>query len=261
MSLPEPPRLVIMWSPPRCRSTAFLRMMHERGDFTIVHEPFSHLMDFGVSEIAGTTYEDERAVMDALLALADRTRVFVKDTTDFHYPGVLTAEDFLRAATHTFIVRDPREAVESHHRLNPELTRDEIGFAWVREIYEAVHRVAPSPVVIDAGDLVDRPEDTVRAYCEAVGIAFRPEALEWSPTMLPGWERTGRWHSEVAASRGIARGHGGAPPPGVDERPALQTPDIEDDPVLGPLVRYHLPHYRWLRERRLPPRPVRSAAT
>ena len=171
--------------------------------------------------------------------------MFVKDTTDFHYPGVLAAEDFLRAATHTFIVRDPREAVESHRRLNPELTRDEIGFAWVQEIYEAVHRVAPSPVVIDAGDLVDRPDATVRAYCEAVGIAFVPEALEWSPSTLPGWEQTLRWHSEVAASSGIEPG--GGPPP-----------DIEDDPVLGPLVGYHLPHYRWLRERRL--RPLGSAA-
>jgi hypothetical protein len=182
--------LLVMWSPPRCRSTAFLRMMHQRGDFDVVHEPFSHLMDFGTAELAGTRYGDERSLMDALLTMAARRPVFVKDTTDFHYPGVLMADDFLAAATHTFMVRHPREAIASHYRLNPRVTRDEIGFARLREIYDAVRRVGGEPVVVDSDDLVDRPAATVRAYCAAVGVPFRGKALSWSAQVLPSWERT-----------------------------------------------------------------------
>jgi hypothetical protein len=33
--------VLMLWSSPRSRSTAFFRMMAERGDFTAVHEPFS----------------------------------------------------------------------------------------------------------------------------------------------------------------------------------------------------------------------------
>jgi len=32
--------MLMLWSAPRSRSTAFYRMMIERGDFTGVHEPW-----------------------------------------------------------------------------------------------------------------------------------------------------------------------------------------------------------------------------
>jgi len=45
--------MLMLWSAPRSRSTAFYRMMIERGDFTGVHEPFSHVAVFGNVEISG----------------------------------------------------------------------------------------------------------------------------------------------------------------------------------------------------------------
>src|SRR5688572_9967975 len=144
-----PADLLVLWSPPRCRSTAFLRMMAARGDYQVVHEPFSHLKDFGSADVAGVRCHDEAALMAALLELSARTPVFVKDTTDFHYPGLLAATGFLRAATHSVIVRHPREAIPSHHRLNPDLTCAEVGFERVREIYDAAAAAGRAPVVID----------------------------------------------------------------------------------------------------------------
>jgi hypothetical protein len=44
--------LLMLWASPRSRSTAFFRMMAERGDFTMVHEPFSYLAEFGYASIA-----------------------------------------------------------------------------------------------------------------------------------------------------------------------------------------------------------------
>jgi len=43
----------MLWGTPRSRSTAFFRMMAERGDFTVVHEPFSYLAEFGYTDVAG----------------------------------------------------------------------------------------------------------------------------------------------------------------------------------------------------------------
>jgi hypothetical protein len=45
--------MLMLWGPPRSRSTAFYRMMVERGDFTAVFEPFSHAAVFGQAEISG----------------------------------------------------------------------------------------------------------------------------------------------------------------------------------------------------------------
>jgi hypothetical protein len=38
-----------------------------------------------------------------------------------------------------------------------------------------------SPPVIDSNDLLETPEKTVEAFCEAVGIPFIKEALSWEP--------------------------------------------------------------------------------
>jgi hypothetical protein len=242
---PTPPadarRLLILWSPPRCRSTAFLRMMAGRGDVEVVHEPFSQLMDFGSADVSGARCADEQAIMTALLELSQRTTVFVKDTTDFHYPGLLAATDFLRQASHAVLIRDPREAIASHARLNPEVSCADIGFERVREIYQAAESAGATPLVIDSDDLVDRPADTVRAYCAAVGIEFQPQALQWEPAALSAWERAARWHVEAAGSTGFTRSSGSAE----------AAAGIEADPRLGAFYRHHLPHYEWLRARKL----------
>jgi hypothetical protein len=232
--------LLVLWSAPRSRSTAFERMMMERGDFTVVHEPFSHVADFGTAEVAGATVRSEEELIGALRALPGRA--FFKDTTDFHYPVLLADSDFLRAATHSFIIRDPAEVIASHVALNPELTRDEIGFARLYEIYAAVEAATGTePVVIDSDDLLDRPEATVRAYCERVGIEFRAEALRWDAGLPDQWQRTERWHRDAGNSTGFQR------PPAENG-----SAEVPSDPVLGEFYRFHLPYYTKLYERRLP---------
>ncbi|MFD1050043.1 sulfotransferase family protein, partial [Kibdelosporangium lantanae] len=160
----------VLWSAPRSRSTAFERMMVERGDHHVVHEPFSHVVDFGASTVGAVTPSDQHGVMDALSAL--REPVFVKDTTDFRYVDLLAAKEFLRRCTHAFLIREPAAAIASHARLVPEPDRDEVGFAWLYEIYARVVEVTgQEPVVLSSDDLVRDPPGAVRAYCAAVGLA------------------------------------------------------------------------------------------
>lgn len=236
------PRGVLMlWSAPRCRSTMFLRMMAQRGDFATVHEPLSRVKDFGRSAVLDRECTTADAVIQEILAAGLRRRIFVKDTTDFHFPEVLASEELLGRCRHTFIIRDPGDAIASHFALNPSLTRDEVGFARLREIYDAVHAATGTrPTVVDADDIVSDPPRVVRRYCEAVGIEFSAEALRWPRGGLPEWERTARWHEDVAHSEGIE--------PGRRSRPDL---NVVDHPVLGPFYRFHLPHYQHLWAHRL----------
>ncbi|TDB78365.1 sulfotransferase family protein [Micromonospora sp. KC723] len=232
--------LLALWSAPRSRSTAFERMMMQRGDFTVVHEPFSHVGDFGSAEVAGRAVRSEQELIGALLGLPGRT--FFKDTTDFHYPLAVSEPGFLRGATHTFIIRDPAEVIVSHAALNPELTRDEVGLARLHEIFTAVREATGEvPVVIDSDDLLDRPEATVRAYCERVGIDFLPESLRWEAGVPGQWERTERWHRDASSSTGF----------GVRRSPEPAREEVRADPRLAGFHRYHLPFYAELREHRL----------
>jgi hypothetical protein len=166
--------------------------------------------------------------------------VFFKDTTDHVYPAVLADRAFLRRTTHTFLIRDPAEAIPSHYAINPAVTRDEIGFAQLGRLHDVVRAATGTePIVLDAGDLVTRPDSVVRAWCAAVGIGYRAESLTWAPGDRPEWADTARWHTEVGASTGL--------------HPAARTyrHTVHNHPILAGYLDHHLPHYRDLWQRRL----------
>ncbi|MEH1124085.1 hypothetical protein [Micromonospora sp. CPCC 206061] len=236
----EPDNLLLaLWSAPRCRSTAFERMMKKRGDFQVLHEPFSHVADFEEAVVDGRTVRDEPSLVRALMAM--KGRVFFKDTTDFRYPHVLTDTAFLSGAVHTFIIRDPLEVIASHAELNARPTRDEIGFSRLAEIFDAVYAATGKPpVVVDSDDLVDRPEATVAAYCARVGIAFDPTALTWPAAEQPEWQRTGRWHRQASVSTGFSRAY-------ERDRTGVRLTE-----PLSDYYAYHLPYYERLRSHRMP---------
>lgn len=234
--------VLALWSAPRSRSTAFARMMTERDDRVVVHEPFSQVVDFGEVNVGGQVVRSEQGVLAALRGIAVERPVFFKDTTDFRYPAVLADQGFLAGAMHTFIIRHPAEAIASHHALNPGLGREEVGFARLFEIFAAVRAATgATPVVIDSEDLLDRPARTVRAYCAAVGIPFLPQALTWQPGMRSEWTATSRWHASTSTTAGFQRGSDGG------------AEAVEADPVLRAYCDYHLPYYEKLRAAALRP--------
>lgn len=217
--------------------------MAERGDFTIVHEPFSLVTDFGEATIGDRIVQSQCDVVDALRALAQDAPVFFKDTTDFHYPALLSDRAFLRQAVHTFIIRHPAEAIASHFALNADLNRDEIGFGRLYEIFRHVRdETGKSPLVIDSDDLLNHPAETVRKYCAAVGIPFLPDALSWDPGMRSEWQTTNRWHETTSKTSGFDQG----------ARKASDALDlIAANPKLQSFVEYHEVFYYKLRSAKL----------
>jgi Sulfotransferase domain len=242
---PEPPRILTMWSVPRSRSTAFYRMMAERGDFATVHEPFSYLANNGQTEVDGEVVSDEASLLAAIRTLAGRRPVFTKDTTDERYPGLLADREFLRSdARHTFLIRHPRDTIASYHAINPRMRRHNLGFESLYEIYQRVAGLTGRPpVVMDGDDLVADPHRMVRAYCAAVGIPYLPQALAWRPGDRPDWQPSARWHEQAAASSGFTR------------TGARHRLDVESDSTLRGYLDHHLPYYQALHAARLVPPP------
>jgi hypothetical protein len=230
------PRILALWSAPRSRSTAFARMMAERGDYTVLHEPFSHVKNFGEASVGDRLVRSEEELIPALRELAARGPVFFKDTTDFYYPGLLADRSFLAEPVHTFLIRDPAAAIASHYALHPGLGRDEIGFAWLAEIYDAVAcATGRPPIVVDSDELIEHPHEVVRAYCRAVGIPFLDRALSWQPGMREAWRRTSRWHELASQTHGFVRTR------------APSEDSVTANPLLAGYLEYHLPFYERLR--------------
>ncbi|MEV4572477.1 sulfotransferase family protein [Nonomuraea jabiensis] len=239
------PKPILLWAVPRSRSTAFLRIMLERGDLEVVHEPFSYLQVDGHFELTGRRATSAIELLDVMLEVnAGGRRVFAKDTSDYTYTPLLEDERLFSDVINTFMIREPRSAIASHYAMNPEATLDEYGFEYLHAIFDAVRSATGEvPLVIDGDDLVAKPEATVRAYCERVGLEFMPEAMRWDPGRQANWQRTDRWHAEVAQSSGL-----------VAKAPERrETPDTNEH--LRRVAEHHQPFYDALARHRLCPCP------
>lgn len=238
--------MLALWAHPRARSSAFCRMMHERGDHVVKDEPFARHYYFSDERVSGRRTDvppdpDHRfdLVVERLVAEATTSTVFVKD----HAYHVISRADrnFVRRFRNTFLVRDPAQSLPSLHARMPDFTIEETGYTALVALFRLACRHADAePVVIDSADLVRDPEATIAAYCRAIGISFRPDALSWAsgipPEMDADW---GGWYGHLETSRGIR----------ATSNPGYAS--IDDDAHLAATHRAVMPSYLELREHRL----------
>lgn len=236
----NPPRVLALWSAPRSRSTAFYRAMLQRGDVVALHEPFCNIVDHGETTVSGRTVGTHPELIAEMWRLAEVSVVFFKDTTDYEHGAVTADRRFLADAQHTFLLRRPEEVIASHVALNPNLTLDEVGIETMHRLHGAVSAAhGRPPLVLDSDDLVDRPVQTMRAWCVAVGLPACDDATSWDAGGRAEWRRSARWHRDVEATRGFER----------RDRPYART--VDSDPRLAELCAHHRPFYEALHRQRL----------
>jgi Sulfotransferase domain len=230
-----------LWSAPRTRSTAFFRSMAERGDMTVLHEPFCNLRDHGETDAGARTFDSPLSLLAWLRDGTHDIRVFLKDHPPTAYVrDVLADRRFLAEARHAFLIRRPEEIAASSYALWPGTNVDSIGLERLCEVQAGVRDAGgDASVVIDSDDLVARPEATIAAYCAAVGLPFKRRALTWEPGERPEWRRSARWHADVSASSGFQR------------RERVYEHTVENSPDLARFAAYHRPFYERLYAQRL----------
>lgn len=195
---------IILWSVPRSRSTAFERIMYERGDHLVLHEPFSRVSDFGSTLVENFECKTQEEVISAINELCLSRRVFVKDTLDFRYEAVLSDSTFLQQHKHAVMVRDPREAIASHLKLAPGASKDEMGFRYLAELASRIETVCHLyPFVIDSGKMIQDPSLMTELFCKAMSIEFIPESLAFRSPPPESWSTTGRWHTNASEATGF----------------------------------------------------------
>jgi len=116
----------------------------------------------------------ERELLGCLADLSRDRPVFVKEVLDYRYGYLLDHPAEIAWITHTFLVRDPRQAISSHYAVKPTVTCPEIGYERLHELFQLIWSALHQPLVIRAEDLVREPAAVVAAYCAAVGLPFLP---------------------------------------------------------------------------------------
>ncbi|WP_030941363.1 sulfotransferase family protein [Streptomyces sp. NRRL S-646] len=233
----EKPMLLALWSVPRSRSTAFERAMYERGDFLVIHEPFSRVSDFGEVDVEGRTCTSQEQVMAALVELAADRPVFFKDTTDFRIDALGANPDFLKRCRHAAMVRNPGDTVRSHLVMQADAPSEAMGFGNLWDIVSAVTDAGLPMHLVDGDRLADGPEAEMRQYCEAVGIAFMAESLAFRREPPASWKATERWHVGASESNALGASHAGK---------KQLSGELED--IALAFERDQLPYYERIRE-------------
>ncbi|SMC25564.1 hypothetical protein SAMN02746041_02369 [Desulfacinum hydrothermale DSM 13146] len=209
--MPHP--MIALWAVPRSVSTAFERMMMERGDFTVFHEPFSMTYYYSRERVShrfshepGDPKNDFDSVMGSLIQAADRSPVFFKDMA--YHLGPRLDRSVLERFINVFLIRDPAQALPSLHHVWPDFTWEEAGYQALHRAFQLAREItAKTPFVMDSTDLLEHPQAVVKAFCENVGIPFLPEALEWDAGHRPEWGVWGSqgWHDDAASRRGFEK--------------------------------------------------------
>ncbi|GAB5561900.1 MAG: branched chain amino acid aminotransferase [Synoicihabitans sp.] len=217
-----------MWSGPRNISTAMMRAWENRPDTTVWDEPLYayYLTATGLDHpmrdevIAGGLPAWPDVAARATGPIPKNATVFYQKHMTHHLlPEV--GRNWLKALTHVFLIRDPREVLLSYSRSMETVTLEGIGFPQQAAIYDwLIANGEPAPVVIDSGDFLHAPGAYLQRVCQHLGIEFTDAMLSW-----PAGRRDSdgawapHWYANVEASTGFApwRERTGELPPELTE--------------------------------------------
>ena len=200
---------IAIWSGPRNISTALMRSWGNRADTTVVDEPFYafYLQKTGkkhpsAEEVVAGGETDWRKIIEQLTGPIPNGRkiFFQKQMTHHLLPEV--GRQWLGSVTNCFLIRDPAEVITSYIKKNPDPALEDLGFVQQTEIFDWVRSKTGSvPPTIDAKDVLQNPERTLRLLCHAVGVEFDDAMLSWPPGLRETdgiWAKY--WYPEVARS-------------------------------------------------------------
>ncbi|WP_299051548.1 hypothetical protein [uncultured Nocardioides sp.] len=212
--------ITVLWSIPRSVSTSFERMVSERGDHTVLDEPFSRAYYFGPDRLSDRYSETipHSALHEVVEEIDDAARqrpVFVKDMA--YQAQALLDEAFVGRLRHSFMVRHPAATLRSLARTWPDFTDDETGWEHLGLVADLVEAQGDELVVVEAESLCSDPGPVVADWCERMGLDHRPDALTWEPGMRPEWELWAEWHGSTSRTTGFAPLRPTPPPPGEDQ--------------------------------------------
>jgi hypothetical protein len=200
---------IALWAVPRSLSTAFERVFVERDDLEVLHEPFSASYYYGEDRLSDrysdvepeAEYNYDRVLADVLKPR--QKRVFLKDMA-YHAKGIMNPE-FISKFVNTFILRDPKYVLSSLYKMWPDFTLEETGYEELYWAFRYATEAGEDPVVVDAMIFSEDPVGILSAYCERVGLPFRPGALSWEPGEVEEWKSWEGWHEAAQQSTGIER--------------------------------------------------------
>lgn len=158
----------------------------QRSDTVVIDEPlYAHYLMNSDAEhpgreeiISSMEYNPEKIVSEIILGNYEKEIVFLKQMTH-HLINI--DESFLYEVDNVFLIRDPERQIRSLSRVLKKVELRDTGIKRQFEIYEKLKSGNQNPVVIDSGEILRNPENSISKLCSALNIPFEKNMLRWNP--------------------------------------------------------------------------------
>ena len=176
-------KIICLWSCPRNISTALMYSFSSRNDTAVFDEPLyghylikSNVNHPGRNQIIKSVECDAKQVIKETILKPKKNINFHKLMTHFLIDLDL---DFLKKVTNILFIRDPREIINSYHKVIPHPNIDDIGVEKQYLLYNHLKNSNIDFVILDAKDLLTNPKKTLQALCKKINIPFDENMLKW----------------------------------------------------------------------------------
>lgn len=172
------------WSAPRSLSTSLMYSFAQRDDTEVLDEPLyaNFLRVTGIERpyreelLSKMDSDGNRVVKDVIFGPGKKRYRYCKHISKQHVPGLTS--DLMKKGKHFILIRNPLHILPSFDKHVPPSFL-ELGLASLVSIYNEICELGSPPPIIDASDLQEDPEVTLRGLCEDLAIPFQMSMLKW----------------------------------------------------------------------------------
>ena len=197
---------IYMWSGPRNLSTALMRSFENRVDTNVWDEP---LYAYYLKE----TKKNHPLANDIIKKYQTDINNLITDITQnslekhsyqkhmTHHILQKTPINWIKEGTNCFLIRNPKEVIQSYIKKNDLNSSDDIGFPMQIKLFNLVKELGINPIIINADDLSNDPKKVLTKLCEKLNIVFSKRMLSWPKGKRNSdgiWEKI--WYQNVQSS-------------------------------------------------------------
>lgn len=178
------------WSAPRSLSTSLMYSFSQRNDIEVLDEPLyaNFLRVTGVDrpykeELRSEMENDgNKVVKEVIFGAGVKKYRYCKHIAKQRVPGL--TNELMKRGKHFILIRNPLDILPSFEKVVPPSFL-ELGLAELVSVYSELSESGRPPPVIDAADLRENPEPTLRGLCEDLDIPFQDSMLRWEAGPKP----------------------------------------------------------------------------
>ncbi|KAI4301831.1 hypothetical protein L6164_035071 [Bauhinia variegata] len=177
------------WSATGSLSTTLMYSFAQRDDTEVLDEPLyaNFLRVTGIDRpyreelLSKTESDGNKAVKDIIFGPGRKKYRFCKHLAKQRVEGL--TNDLMKGK-HFILIQNPLDILTSFDKVVPP-SFFELGFSLLVCIYNELCEMGKPPPVIDAAELQEDPEGTLRILCDELEISFQPTMLKWEAGPKP----------------------------------------------------------------------------